>query len=73
MIGSIQKGDLSGVIRVPDGFEILLVIALGKPKEKVVLEELSQDGDIRYWRDDEGVQHVPKRPLASIVVGRHGS
>ena len=73
MIGSIQKAALSDNINVPDGFEILLVIALGKPKEKVVLEELSQDGDIRYWRDDEGVHHVPKRDLASILVGRHGS
>ena len=32
-------------------YEILLVISLGKPKEKVVLEPIGLDGDfVKYWR-----------------------
>jgi hypothetical protein len=46
-----------------------LVLALGKPKETVVLDEVGPDGNIKYWRDSDGVHHVPKRKLEDIIVG----
>jgi hypothetical protein len=56
------------VLNIPDRYEILLVLALGKPKEKVVVEKLEPDGCLEYWRDSEGVHHVPKRALDDIIV-----
>jgi nitroreductase len=67
IIGSIQRDKLRKVLGIEEHYEILLILALGKPKEKVVLEE-AKDGDIRYWRDDEQVHHVPKRPLEEIII-----
>ena len=68
MIGSINKGLLQEMINLPKRFEILLVIALGKPKETVVLEEVEPGDGIEYWRDEHGVHHVPKRPLDEIIL-----
>jgi hypothetical protein len=45
-----------------------LALALGKPKEQVVVDVAGPEDDIRYWRDDHQVHHVPKRRLADIVL-----
>jgi nitroreductase len=68
IIGSVRKAELSQALGIPTEYEILLVIALGKPKETVVLEPMPPGGDFRYWRDDQGVHHVPKRSLDEIII-----
>lgn len=67
MIGSIDQAGLRAALAPPDHLEILLVVALGKPGETVVLENGSPD-DRAYWRDDNDVHHVPKRPLSELRV-----
>ena len=68
MIGSIDKSGLRQVLDIPEQYEILLILALGRPKETVVLEEVGPDGDIRYYRDAQGVHHVPKRSLDELIL-----
>jgi nitroreductase len=68
MIGSINRKQLRQDLEIPDQYDILLIIALGKPKETVVLESVGPDGDIKYWRDENQVHHVPKRPLDEIIL-----
>ncbi len=68
MIATIKKKELAQALRVDPGYEILLVIAIGKPSEKVILEPLGKDGDTKYWRDSQGVHHVPKRALEDIIL-----
>jgi len=72
MIGSIDEGGLRQVLDIPDHYEILLILALGKPKETVVLEEVGPDGSVKYYRDADGVHHVPKRPLDELILREHG-
>ncbi len=67
MFGSVQRESLKELLDIPDKYEILLVIALGKPKEKVVLED-AIDGNIRYYRDENLVHHVPKRKLEDLLL-----
>ena len=69
MIGSIRKELLREMLHIPDRFDILLAIALGKPRETVVLEEIPPGGSIKYWRDEHGTHHVPKRGLEEIILG----
>jgi len=69
MIGSIQREKLQQAFEIPIHYEILLVIALGKRKERVKIEVVGPEGKIKYWRGDDGTHHVPKRSLEEIIVG----
>ena len=69
MIASIDREKLRKVLDIPPRYEILLVLALGKPKETVVIETVGAGGDTKYWRDSEGKHHVPKRVLDDIIIG----
>ena len=73
MLGSIDRNALRDSLNIPSQLKILLVLAIGKPKEEVVLETVGSDNSIRYWRDNEGVHHVPKRKLEDIIVAEYGS
>jgi len=68
MIGSIRREAVREAFAIPNSFEILLVVALGTPAERCVLEEARPGGDVTYWRDADGVHHVPKRPLDEVIL-----
>ena len=53
------------MLDIPEHIQINSVIALGYPNETPVIEE-SEDS-IKYWKDEDGILHVPKRKLENIV------
>jgi len=63
-----RREELREAMAIPSRYEILLVIALGKPREQVVIEGVGPNGDIKYWRDRDAVHHVPKRSLKEIII-----
>ncbi len=70
ILGSAEKDKLRRLINIQDKYEILLVIALGKPKEKVMMETMGPADSFNYWRDADNVHHVPKRKLDDIIVAQ---
>ena len=68
LIGSIKRDVLRKALAIPEYYEILLVIALGKPAEEVMLVPLDEEGDIKYWRDETDIHIVPKRDLPEIIL-----
>lgn len=68
IIGNLVKKQLKDVLNIGEEYDISLVIALGYPKENVILEEVGYNGDVKYWRDEEGNHYVPKRKLKDLIV-----
>jgi len=68
MIGSIKRQRLREILAIPENHDIELILALGRPKEEVRIEPVGPDGGTRYWRDEAGVHHVPKRSLDQLII-----
>jgi len=66
ILGAIDRDRLRGILKIPENLEILLVISLGYPNEISVTEKMKK-GDVKYWLDEKGVLHVPKRGLEEIT------
>lgn len=61
---------LSEILGVDARYKPRYVMAIGKPVEKVVMEDMSgdEDSDFKYYRTADGVHHVPKRPLGELLL-----
>ena len=69
MLGNVERKRLAELLDIDTAkYSIDLVLALGKPKEKVVVVPVGADGDVRYYRDTEQVHYVPKRSLDEIIL-----
>ena len=69
MIGSGKEETIASLLSLPEGIVPKLVLALGKPDETIILTE-AESGNITYYRDEENVHYVPKRPLEEILLFR---
>jgi len=69
IFASVKRNELRSALKIDERYEILYVLAIGKPKEQVVLETVGPEGDIKYWRNNQGVHHVPKRLLKDVILG----
>jgi nitroreductase len=68
IIASVQRRRLADEFKLGNEFNILLVLAIGKPKEEIKIEKIDESGSIKYWRDDDAVHHVPKRELGDLIL-----
>ena len=68
LVGTIKRRQLSDQLGIAAQYKIMLVVALGKPREEAVIDPLVADASVKYWRDDQGVHHVPKRLLDDVIV-----
>lgn len=64
-LGAIDRDKLRTLFNIPQNYRVDSVLALGYPDESPVLEEVTDS--IKYWKDENGVLHVPKRKLSDVV------
>lgn len=65
-IGAFDHRAIKESLALP--YEPLLVVAIGKPNERIELVEITANEDHNYWRDQEGVHYVPKVALEEIII-----
>jgi len=65
LFGSVERDKLRKILNIPDDYEIPLVLALGYPDESPVEEPY--EGSMKYWKDEKGVLHVPKKKLETVL------
>lgn len=68
MIGNFTAGEVKETLELGENLHPLLIVAFGKPDEKIVLSELPESGDTNYYRDQEDVHYVPKRRLEDELL-----
>ena len=69
MFAAVNTKRLASLLKLGEHLETKLVVALGKPVEIACIDDVEDGGDIRYWRDDNQVHHVPKRKLQDLIIG----
>ena len=67
IIAAINRPKLRELLNIDSKYKIVHLLALGKPKEEVQIDDIEND-DVKYWRDKEEVHHVPKRPLDDLII-----
>ena len=67
---SFNASEVNKLLDLPEGVVPLLVLALGKEKEVRCIDPMPADGSVKYWRDEQGVHHVPKRSLEEVRIRR---
>ena len=68
IIAAFQKKNVSETISLPNHLDIMLILAIGRPKEDIVLQDVDETGNIKYWRDEKNTHYVPKRKLDDIIT-----
>ena len=68
MLGAIDRDGIRREFKIPERYDIALVVAFGAAAERCVLEDAKPGADVTYYRDAAGVHHVPKRPLKEIIL-----
>jgi nitroreductase len=68
ILGNVKRAELMHILSIPVQYEVALVLAIGYPKEQVILETVTADGNLQYYRDDQAVHHVPKRSLNEVLI-----
>ncbi len=68
IIASFDRERVPQIIGLAERYTPLVVIALGKPGERVELTEVETGGSIKYYRNENDTHIVPKRKLADIVI-----
>ncbi len=65
ILGALERQSIRELLDIPEGRAVDLAVGLGYPDQEVVLEE--ERDEIDYWRDEEGVFHVPKKPPGKLI------
>lgn len=65
---SHDEAGIKEALSLSDDYKVVLVISIGYPVEKVVVDDIREGEDIKYYRDENEVHHVPKIVLEDLLI-----
>ena len=68
MIGNYNADSVKKELNLAENLAPVLIVAFGKPTEKIIIKEIEEGEDIAYYRDENDVHYVPKRKLSDIII-----
>ncbi len=69
IIASVKREGLSNILGLEPRYSIIQVIAFGVPVEKVMVDDM-ENNNFKYWREENGTHHVPKRTVEELILKR---
>lgn len=70
MIGNYDAGKVKAALNLAENLAPVLIVAIGKPDETIVLTDVGRNGETNYYRDENDVHYVPKRSLDDLIINR---
>ncbi len=68
ILSAFSQKEIKEMLKLEDDFQILSILAIGSPKEEVIVVDLENpDDSVAYYRDEEGKHYVPKRKAEELV------
>ena len=64
-MGAIDKEAIAALLGISGKYRLDTLISMGYPAERSVYED--EQGDIKYYKDEQDTLHVPKRRLEDIL------
>lgn len=69
MFLSCDPAKVRALLDLPAPWTVGLVIAIGHAGEKRIIDDVPENGNLEYWRDEESTHHVPKLKLSQVFFG----
>jgi len=67
-LGAIQRPEIMKLLELDEEkYKLLYLVAFGYPKQESCTEDIS-DNNVKYWQDDSGKIHVPKRTTEEVLI-----
>ena len=64
-MASIGRDAIVKLLDIPRKYRFDTLISMGYPGERSLYED--EEGDVTYYKDEQGIMHIPKRRLADIL------
>lgn len=68
IFGAYKEKEIKEALGLGDNLKLVLLIAVGYPLEEVVIDDVHEGDDIKYYRDQDQVHHVPKIVTEDLLV-----
>lgn len=66
-LGAIQRDEIKKTLGFAENLSVVYLLALGYPSQESKICDM-QDGDVKYFLDENNTINVPKRSLEEIIV-----